>query len=264
MPRLVAARRLRRAGSPATSAARLEPRQERRADERRGKRGTRLRPVPLRQLPRLRALERRLDGDRAADDAVAPLVRVERPARPVRRGHDARRELATASASLGDERLVEAVERAGSAPRTASARRSSRGDAHRRLERRVADLGEPVAALLDEVEREPVAARAASAPRTRDVQRRAARPARRALEVACAARPRRSGCRARRASGSESRDVLAAARPPRRRAGVLDLDAAAADARPPASGPSSHASQRTASGPAGTGALRRAPSGGLV
>ena len=196
--------------------------------------------------------------DRAADRREALGVRVEHAPRPVRRGQragnemrDRDRVLPRRAAPPGRERGRRLARRRRRGRRRRVAARDARRDVDVELERRRADLGEPEADLLDEVEREPVAAR-----RLRRPDRSAApssSPGRdRALERRAAARPRRSRCRGRRASGRRAarRSRRASATSPSRRSRSRTR---ASRASRRAARAARSASQRTASGPAGTG-----------
>ena len=171
-----------------------------------------------------RAVPARSD-DRRPDRRPALGVRVEQQAGPFRRRDGPGDEVGDGNGVALDGRLLLRCER--SRRRGIGAAVDADGERARRdpwrhleldLERRGADLLEPEPVLLDEVEREPVRAR---------------RPGRRHGELeldpfprrdgvrqaACGGRPRRSGCRAGRASGRTPgrRPRRASARSPCRR-----------------------------------------------
>ena len=201
----------------------LEPGQQRGEQERVAKAG--LRPPPgahgaQRPVARL---------DRAADRGEALGVRVEHAARPVGRGNRAGDEVRgrdrVRPSTSGSSCAASAATVSASVAAVDDDRQAPLGDPRRdvdvELERRRADLREPEAELLDEVEREPVAARRLRRPQERlqlDLLAGRDRP----LEARRAGRPRRSRCRGRRASGRRAarRSRRASATSPCRRSGA--------------------------------------------
>ena len=219
-----------------------------------------MRPPPGAQ--RLASAARSARLDRAADGGEALSVRVEDPARPVRRrarrrrrGARPRRRPRRRAAPPARRAPPSSARRAAA---TASRRAAIRGSTSTSSSSGVrADLREPGAELGDEVEREPVAARAAIGARTRELDLDLARPARRVRKRVADAVP---DDRVAAVVEPVVRELHAArARAPRRRAGVLELDAR--DRGAPRRGAPSDRSR--ASGPRagrrGSDARRRAP-----
>ena len=189
----------------------------------------------------------RVDG--ASDNGVPDLVCVEDAPGPVRRRPTAGARCPTASSRRAvHERLL--LRREGfcglRSPRdtTASRRRSAAGR-RRRARAAVADLAEPVAILVDEIEREPVRAGGSGARTSADA--RASRRGRPRAEPG--AQPAPDECVPELVE-PVVRHLAPAARPAAR-AGVLEVDRTVVTAG--TCRPSSQPSQRTASGPAGTG-----------
>ncbi len=157
-------------GREAVGGACLQARDERWKEQRRVETRVASAWGPPPQRPRCpAALERPARGDEGGADGRPPLrMRVEEPARPVRRRGRARHEMRGRRRSLVDQRLLLGSEgglRLRVGPPVHHDGESSLADQRLDLdldvERLDTDLGEPEAMLLDEVEAEDVATRGA-------------------------------------------------------------------------------------------------------
>ena len=146
--------------------ARLDVLQERREQERRAQ--ARIPPASACPSSEPRAIFTRDWLDRSADRRPTFSMRVEQQARPVRRGNSSGTEVRDRNSLVCDDGLLLGRQsRRGLVivpaddNRSETPRRNSRPDLHLQVQRRSANFGEPEAVLLDQVEREDVAARRA-------------------------------------------------------------------------------------------------------